>query len=684
MNSFKMLIKVKKCDNDSKKICLIQQFASEMDSLTLGKAIAEIKDLSFTKKLIYKYQFKLCLKGILEVIINKQNDFDKACLIQVYSKDFDRKKLCSAIYSIHDLTYTNNLINEYRLKLGSKGVLDIIVNKKSDDDRIFLINEFASFLENWRLGVAIGQINDLNITKQLIEKYKIELGPKGLLNIIGYKKHDYDKKILIHKYVDILPSSYLGIAIGSLNNLTNTFELIQEYNLNLQSEGILNVINYKKSDYDKLELIKKYEGKLEPLYLGMAIGSLKDFSKTNKLVKKYQSKLGEKGIFKVIDLKKNDSEKIDFIKEYSDVLKIKHFSKNINSNNIDKKMKKIEKKLDNRCERKYIFNNIVSSINLKIKNVFERKKTSNSIFTKIKNEVGNLCNKIKEVASNNFLLNKFNDEKSNKPPLTEKIFNFSKNKNLNTVKNIDDLKKETKNTDNNKLFQIVKLRKPKNKMILNKKVVSLSLTFVMSLSATAMALNNTSDYDSKKNDKEITKTNISTNGLFSNFKINLFNKKNFNKQNDNIEVNNSNLQKENIKKINNNHQNNSEKTNETPIINKDKPENIIINIDDTVTVDADYIYTDVFKAKDRINGLKPSFDNNMQRSIKGALVEYNHKYFYSIEKDELEMIIRDGGIVVSYVVGNEYGYEGAYNAKDVRLVESNYNTQIAKTLIKTR
>ena len=47
MNSFKMLIKVKKCDDDSKKICLIQQFASEMDSLTLGKAIAEIKDLSF-------------------------------------------------------------------------------------------------------------------------------------------------------------------------------------------------------------------------------------------------------------------------------------------------------------------------------------------------------------------------------------------------------------------------------------------------------------------------------------------------------------------------------------------------------------------------------------------------------------------------------------------------------------
>ena len=41
MNSFKMLIKVKKCDDDSKKICLIQQFASEMDSLILGKAIAK-------------------------------------------------------------------------------------------------------------------------------------------------------------------------------------------------------------------------------------------------------------------------------------------------------------------------------------------------------------------------------------------------------------------------------------------------------------------------------------------------------------------------------------------------------------------------------------------------------------------------------------------------------------------
>lgn len=624
MNNEKLLVRIKNCKNDIEKIELIKKFADLMDSLTLGKSIAFLSDINYIKKLTYQYQFKLCSKGKLEAITNVLNDEDRVSLINEFIRDLDNNYLSIAIQSINNIEYVNKFIKDYRLKLGTKKILEIIVKRKNDEDKANLINNLYLILESWALGVAIGHIFDLKLTIELIDKYRQHLGSRGILNVIGYRKNDNEKKLLIHKYFNNLNKTQLGIAIGSINNLKTTYELINQYQSILQSEGILNTINYKKNDNEKIELIKKYSEKLDSKSLGISIGSINDISKTNKLIKKYQPKLEQKGVFQAINFKKKNEKKINLINEYANFLKINYFDRRINTNNVDKKFKKIEKKIEKRNNQNNIFTKI--------------KDTTHNIFTNLKNNI----NKAKEVLTHNSLIDKIKSKLKKKP---QPVFNIN-----NFIQNI----------------------KPKKKYVLNKKVVSLSLSLTMCLSATAMAANSNSSIKNN-NTEETVKSSISLNEMTPKFDDNIFVKIKTNKEINEV-VKENNLNKSNINQqtkdndtlVKENNPNKS-KTNQQIINNETIKENVIISIDDKITVDADYIYTDVFSAKDQVNGVKPLYENNKQRKVLGALIKIDDKYIYCDQKNDFELLINKGGIVASYVVGDEYGYEGAYNSNDVKL-----------------
>ena len=200
------------------------------------------------------------------------------------------------------------------------------------------------------------------------------------------------------------------------------------------------------------------------------------------------------------------------------------------------------------------------------------------------------------------------------------------------------------------VFKVVKTRKPKNKIVLSKKVATLSLSLVLLLSSTASAIMQ----NLKANDNEIAQQPSFT-------------------SNDTVFTNDSN------KMITDDQNNENEKSNDSVQTNNIQEKETFISIDDVVTVKADYIYTDVYSAKDKVNGLNPYFKNNKQRNVKGVLFTLDGKNIYCTTRDEIKDTIAAGGIAESYVVGDENGFEGAYNAEDVVFVESADGCVFAKT-----
>ena len=104
-------------------------------------------------------------------------------------------------------------------------------------------------------------------------------------------------------------------------------------------------------------------------------------------------------------------------------------------------------------------------------------------------------------------------------------------------------------------------------------------------------------------------------------------------------------------------------------VSDNKQENNVFEIGDTVTVQAEYIYDNVYDAMNRTNGYNPYFENSKEREVKGVFVELNNSYSYYENQEDIDAALSDGGIVRSYVVGNSDGYEGAYNSLDVKSLQ---------------
>lgn len=647
MTNEKIIHKVKACSSDADRINLIKKYANEMDGLSLGTAIGLIEDLNETLVLMNKYQFSLCLWGFLRVIDQKDSDTDKIVLIRKYAKEFDYKYLVQAIESIKSLIYLKEVIKEHYFKLKKKGILEIIIHRESDEDKKDMICEFANVLEAWQIGAAIGHINNLSIKTELIQMFQSQLYSQGILNVIGYTKSNTVKKKLVYEYADVLMPVHLGAAIGLIPDLVSTNNLIEKYQSKLGSEGILNAISFKKSDDDKQKLIHKYLNKLYPLCLGAAIGSINDLTKTKRMINKYKSKLGAKEILYIIK-QKNDNDKIDLIHEYANTLKIRYLGRKIKLDNLNKIMKRIDKKIQKRCDRKEKVEHVVTMFKETIKKLFKGNNDTTAVESSNLNFKYNPLSKIK-----NFFSNLLENNKKRKRTLVK-----------TTSKEATE-QKLTEKVDNDKIFTVLQARKSKNKFVLNKRVLAASLTLVMGLSATTMALIHASNLKSKNDNVGKDKNSYSSSSELSNPEVKADDSDKKGDLLSNIDV--EQYHHEIVERF------------DEPTIDDD---NKIISIDDIVTVDADYIYTDVYKAKDRIYGLEPSFDNSKQRNIKGALVKIDNYYDYCTDNADLYEAIDAGGIVMSYVVGDENGYEGAYNAEDIVPVDDCVSTHDIKVLMK--
>ena len=91
-----------------------------------------------------------------------------------------------------------------------------------------------------------------------------------------------------------------------------------------------------------------------------------------------------------------------------------------------------------------------------------------------------------------------------------------------------------------------------------------------------------------------------------------------------------------------------------------------IQIGDTVHVNnGSAIYDNVYDASNGTNPLKAYFSSDKDRSIKGVSIELGGNLYYSENQQEIDNLLRSGGKITSYVVGDKNGYEGAYNVGDV-------------------
>ena len=267
-----------------------------------------------------------------------------------------------------------------------------------------------------------------------------------------------------------------------------------------------------------------------------------------------------------------------------------------------------------------------------------------------------------------------------------------------------DLKNKKKTIDNyiedKKVLKINRVRKPYSKLLLNKKVVASSLILALTISSTAIAF--THNFNSNNKTDDISKSSFKNNGIISNLEMVksnelFFKSSNFSDLDKNVkEMISNNYTKSDLndKEIISNNCTKSDLNDKEIISNnytksdlndKNKEsvetveEDIFINIGDVVTVDTDNIYSDVYSAKDRINGTKPYYKKNTKRDVKGALFTLDGKNVYCTSRDEVNNIIDAGGIVQSYVVGNENGFEGAYNADDVVFCNSSQENDFVKS-----
>ncbi len=95
-------------------------------------------------------------------------------------------------------------------------------------------------------------------------------------------------------------------------------------------------------------------------------------------------------------------------------------------------------------------------------------------------------------------------------------------------------------------------------------------------------------------------------------------------------------------------------------------ENQKISIDDTITVTGDAsIYDNQYDAHHQTNKMKPLYESNKEREVIGASVRMSDGTLKFVQdNDLLNVLMEQGGEVVSYLTGTEAEPEGFWNEND--------------------
>ena len=215
--------------------------------------------------------------------------------------------------------------------------------------------------------------------------------------------------------------------------------------------------------------------------------------------------------------------------------------------------------------------------------------------------------------------------------------------NNNSSSDEDTIKNDTKS--NNKLM-VLNVEKPKKKFNLKKKIIAAAAVVAVALT-TAFSAFGISGLSKKNEDNKMNSDEkMSYDDIMPQFPI------------DNLHDSIMN----NVTNKPNDLSNNNEKSNsEVQFENaRDIGDNVIIN-----NIESVRIYKDVYSAMNEENGYYPYFDCNKNRVVKGYLISSNDSYSYYEEQKKVDELLNNGGKIESVVVGDEYGYEGAYNVNDV-------------------
>lgn len=234
-------------------------------------------------------------------------------------------------------------------------------------------------------------------------------------------------------------------------------------------------------------------------------------------------------------------------------------------------------------------------------------------------------------------------------------------------------KDEEKTEDKGKL-KVIATKKPKSKWSLKKKIVAAALVCAAALT-TAFGIFGFGKAQKKDEGKKI----ISGNDTSYNFD-------DFAPVIPTADLHNTLLQNTTKKDDVTSHVNEQEKSdNVLSSIGKQKKveneenskngNNIIDNVQYSYTIGEsvtiiDYgsvrIYKDVYSAMNEENGYNPYFEYEKEREVKGYFISTDGSYVYSENQSVVNELLNNNGVIESVVVGDQYGYEGAYNPRNVK------------------
>ena len=580
--------------------------------------------------------------------------------------------------------YIEKLCDEYRKYPSISFLKEIEIWKLQEQDYFNLFNEYQqkikivnsdrNFEEKKEFIKLFDLFNELNKEIKSIENKSKKFGSKKQIgtnrvetfNAEGRKKyiHEYllrDYNILVNKKKEILPryrELYKKYIDNSYNILENSSIDIDNKVIIYDDEGI----KLEEKYFNSMSLDEKidyYNKRIDNIINAKNTGKkvrIRVYGKSYYVPKKYEHLVKEylREINKLYDYKQvsSDTNNISLSSIDSSFVEQKVFNNDI--------VVKSENKNDNTIDNVDIdnnFNEIVSFIK-------EKNTTNNKEF--VISNVDNVYDvddirpinvEFKDVSSN------YSNSSDDRDIWSDASMIPKNNKNKND-NNIIEVKPTSiinvlPNSEKKEIILVKNVKKPKNKLGLRKKIIAAAAAIALALTTaiSVFGLSNLGQKNDKKSDDNNSK--VVTEGLISKFPVdNLrdeivqsINKdKSFDKKDDTIEDS----------VINNN--DSKFKIGDTVNINNNDSK---FKIGDTVNINNNsFIYDNVYDAMNKENGLKPYYDENMDRNVTGLFVNCDGNYIYSEDQSQVDKLLSDGGVIESVVVGE---YEGAYNYNDVKL-----------------
>ena len=558
---------------------------------------------------------------------------------------------------------------KYAITPISKYKKEIEDYKNQEKDYIALINEYAAQIKNNVINDVTKEekefleltLNFQNISKKMkeIEKVSRKYTTNRIETVNAENRKKYIYNDLLDEYNElvrmkklILPEykkKYNEFVMKYQNNVS-TYEPIQEEKVtydNNQRLGIAPI--YTPSNEEYVQMTNQEKKNLENKYY-QDMTTKEKISYCEDILNKilYSKNTGKKVYIKIDGNnyyvpKKMKSQFYDYYKKLKlltnkNILAVDDNYRQVEEENIKTPEETVEEPTleeqpvieEDNIVNKYF---ITTDNNLETENVIPKINIEDNIFT-IEHYI--------QVEEENI---KTPEENVVEPVLEEQP--TIEEDNISTIDNYIQLEDENCYSNHNipdETYKVIKTKKSKNRKGLIKRIsaavlaLAASLTIVQSIKS---SINNNDEIDDISNSIS-SLDNSAENDIQIEQKINkiIDNSKNPNETKNNFTQKNNNTTK-------------LEQNNEK------------IKIGDTVCVkEGAPIFCNVYDAMTKANRKEAYFPASKQRSVLGIFIKCNHKFFYCEDQTEIDELMKKGGVIKSYVIGDG-GYEGAFHPDDM-------------------